>query len=79
MLEKIVRWYGLQKSEHALGEGKTMFRVVWGLDLEGVVAKRIGDTYSPKTKWFKSLNPDYSQKVDRTELFERRHDSTSVA
>jgi len=44
------------------------------LDLEGIVAKRLEDTYNPgKTKWFKILNPTYSPKVDRAELFERRY------
>jgi ATP-dependent DNA ligase len=56
-----------------LGDGNAAFRAVCGLDLEGVVAKRLGDLYGPRTKWWKILNSDYSQKVGRAELFERRY------
>jgi hypothetical protein len=38
--------------------------------LEGIVAKRMDDGYGPKTQW---LNPTYSQKEGRAELFERRY------
>jgi ATP-dependent DNA ligase len=60
LLEKVVRRYGLQKSEPVLGDGKAAFRAVCGLDLEGVVAKRLGDP--PRTKWWKIVNRDYLQK-----------------
>ncbi len=36
--EKIVRRYGLQKSEPVLDDGKAAFKAVCGLDLEGIVA-----------------------------------------
>jgi bifunctional non-homologous end joining protein LigD len=72
-LEKVVRRYGLQKSEPVLGDGKAAFRAVCGLDLEGVVAKRLGDSYGPRTKWWKILNRAYSQKKGRAQLFERRY------
>jgi hypothetical protein len=42
LLEKVVRRYGMQGSEHVLGHGKAAFRAVSGLDLEGIVAKRCG-------------------------------------
>ena len=73
LLEKVVRRYGLQRSEPVLGDGRAAFRAVCGLDLEGVVAKRLGDSYGPRTKWWKILNRDYSQKVGRAELFEQRY------
>jgi ATP-dependent DNA ligase len=38
-------------------------------DLEGVVAKRLGDPYDPRAKWLKIKNPDYSQKEGRGDLF----------
>jgi ATP-dependent DNA ligase len=41
--------------------------------LEGIVAKRMSDTYSRQTKWWKIPNPEYSQKKGRAELFERRY------
>ncbi len=31
--------------------------LVCRLDLEGVVAKKMEDSYGPKTKWLKILNP----------------------
>jgi len=73
LLEKVVRRYGMQKSEPVLGDGKAAFRAVCGLDLEGIIAKRLADAYEPgRTKWWKVLNPEYSQKAGRAELFERR-------
>ena len=72
LLEKVVRRHRMQKSEPVLGEGIAAFRAVCGLDLEGIVAKRLADSYAPRTKWWKILNQNYSQKVGRAELFERR-------
>jgi bifunctional non-homologous end joining protein LigD len=71
LLEKVVRRYGMQKSEPVLGDGKAAFKAVCGLDLEGIVAKRLADAYASGTKWWKILNRSYSQKVDRAELFQR--------
>jgi ATP-dependent DNA ligase len=73
LLEKIVRRHRLQKSEPVLGEGKAAFQAVCDLDLEGIVAKRLGDAYGPRTKWWKIVNPTYTQKKGRAELFERRY------
>ncbi len=73
LLEKVVRRHGMQKSEPVLGDGRAAFRAVCGLDLEGLVARRLGDSYGPRTRWWKILNRDYSQKAGRAELFERRH------
>ncbi len=73
-LTQIVRRYRLQKLDWVIGEGKAAFQAVQSLDLEGIVAKRMTDAYEPgKTRWWKVLNPHYSQKVGRSELFERRH------
>jgi ATP-dependent DNA ligase len=54
-------------------EGRPLFNAVCRLDLEGIVAKRMDDGYGPKAQWFKILNPTYSQKEGRAELFERRY------
>lgn len=40
-------------------------------DLEGVVAKRVGDPYTPETLWVKVRNRSYSQMDGRHELFDR--------
>src|SRR6266700_7350213 len=47
LLEKVVRRYGMQKSEPVLGDGRAAFRATCGLDLEGIVAKRLADAYEP--------------------------------
>jgi bifunctional non-homologous end joining protein LigD len=52
--------------------GLSLFEAVRRLDLEGIVAKRKADPYGPATPWYKVLNPHYSQKEGRGELFERR-------
>ena len=38
-------------------------------DLEGIVAKRLDDSYDPRVRWLKIKNPDYSQKEGRGNLF----------
>jgi bifunctional non-homologous end joining protein LigD len=73
LLGKIVRRYGLQKCDPVLGEGKAAFKAACDLDLEGIIAKRVADPYSHRTKWWKIPNPMYSQKEGRSELFERRY------
>ena len=74
ILANVVRRYRLQESEPVLGEGKAAFKAVRDLDLEGIIAKRLADPYdADRTKWWKILNPVYSQKEGRAELFERRY------
>src|SRR5205823_12647971 len=73
LLDKVVRRHRMQRSELVLGDGKAAFRAVCGLDLEGVVAKRPADPYEPgRTRWWKILNGDYSQKERRGDYFRRR-------
>ena len=42
-------------------------------DLEGIVAKQREGRYDEDepTRWWKIMNPEYSQARDRAELFER--------
>ena len=56
------------------GRGRELFELMCAHDLEGIVAKRLGDPYDPRAKWLKIKNPDYSQKDGRGDLFngERR-------
>jgi ATP-dependent DNA ligase len=74
ILDKIVRRYGLEKTEPFIGEGRPLFNAVCRLDLEGIIAKRMEDCYGSKTQWFKTLNPKYTQKENRHELFEKRYE-----
>ena len=49
-----------------------LFEVVSELDLEGVVAKRRDEAYTPSTRWIKVKNRQYSQAIGRWRFFEGR-------
>jgi hypothetical protein len=52
----------------------SLFQRVCDRDLEGIVAKQKSAPYVESredTTWIKVLNPKYSQRVGREELFER--------
>ena len=51
------------------GRGCELFELIQTHYLEGIVAKRVGDQYEPRTKWLKVRNPDYSQQEGREDLF----------
>ena len=53
--------------------GRELYDAAQRLDLEGIVAKRKADPYSPQTVWYKVKNPAYTQADGRGDLFERRH------
>ena len=74
VLDRIAEQHQIQISELFFGCGKTLFTAVCFHDLEGIIAKRLDDPYElARTKWWKILNPEYSQKEGRAELFERRY------
>jgi len=54
------------------GRGCELFELMCTHDLEGIVAKRLSDSYGPRTRWLKIKNPGYSQAEGRSELFNRR-------
>jgi bifunctional non-homologous end joining protein LigD len=54
------------------GRGWDLFRAVERLDLEGIVAKRLADPYTPDTVWRKVRNGAYTQTEGRRDLFHRR-------
>jgi ATP-dependent DNA ligase len=56
---------------HVPGRGRDLFAAVQRLDLEGVVAKRAVDPYTPDTLWRKVRNGEYTQMPGRGELFHR--------
>ena len=60
--------------DHIDGRGTDFYRLACERDLEGIVAKWRRGTYQSDgaTSWLKIKNPDYSQAVDRHELFEKR-------
>jgi bifunctional non-homologous end joining protein LigD len=49
-----------------------LFELVKAQDIEGLVVKRKDGKYRPETKWFKVLNPGYSQKAGRADLFQKK-------
>jgi len=53
------------------GRGRELFELMREHDLEGIVAKRLDDSYDPRIRWLKIKNPDYSQKEGRGDLFNR--------
>ena len=50
-------------------QGKALFRIVCGRDLEVIVAKKMDSSYS-KRGWLKIKNPKYSQSHGRKEMLE---------
>lgn len=61
------------------GRGVAFFRVARAHDLEGVVAKWKGGSYTsgPRTSWLKIRNPHYSQWESRRDMFEARRDNAT--
>ena len=53
------------------GTGHKLFELMCAHDLEGVVAKRLGDAYGSRARWLKIKNRTYSQNDGRRELFDR--------
>jgi len=49
-----------------------LFELVKKGDLEGLVVKRKDANYSQQTRWYKVLNPTYTQKTGRQEFFQRQ-------
>jgi hypothetical protein len=51
------------------GRGRDLLAAVERLDLEGIVAKRLRDPYTPDVEWRKIRNGAYTQMEGRGELF----------
>jgi ATP-dependent DNA ligase len=52
------------------GTGHKLFELMRAHDLEGIVAKRLKDSYGSRVRWLKIKNPGYSQNEGRRELFD---------
>jgi bifunctional non-homologous end joining protein LigD len=57
--------------QHFEAPGAKVLKQVCAMDLEGIVAKKESAPYGG-TGWVKILNPKYSQKQSRAELFKRK-------
>ena len=59
----------LPETLSVVGRGCELFELMCAHDLEGIVAKRLGDPYDQRTRWLKIKNHNYSQQEGRSELF----------
>jgi bifunctional non-homologous end joining protein LigD len=60
-------------ASHVEGSGVDLYRLVCEKDLEGIVCKHKLSAYgSDELPWIKVLNPNYSQREGRRELFEKK-------
>jgi len=60
--------------DHTRGAGTDLYQLACRFDLEGIVAKRadrLYDDHATTATWIQIVNPGYSQKVGRGELFTR--------
>jgi len=72
----------LKYADHINANGTALFQRVCKLDLDGIVAKQKFAPYiysREETTWVKILNPTYSQREGREELFERDRHKEPVA
>jgi bifunctional non-homologous end joining protein LigD len=72
-LQKLLKGHaGLLYAKHIEAKGTALFEAICAKDLEGIVAKhRDGPYTSAPMSWFKVLNPTYSQKRGRREMFDK--------
>jgi bifunctional non-homologous end joining protein LigD len=63
--------HALLYAQHFESPGAKVLRQVCAMDLEGIVAKRKSAPYGG-TGWLKVLNPNYSQRRGRAELFKKK-------
>ncbi|PYU20844.1 MAG: hypothetical protein DMG30_19640 [Acidobacteria bacterium] len=75
LLVRTSRNPSLLYADHLEGHGVKFFSAVCQRDCEGIVAKHKLATYGVPgpAAWFKVLNPAYSQKRGRREMFEKFH------
>lgn len=77
ILEKLLPSIGkdILVAQYLVGTGIGLFQAVCERDCEGIVAKWAPSPYGElrgKSPWLKVLNPNYSQREGRHELFEKR-------
>jgi len=71
-LRRVVRGRtGFLYAEHVPTTGKDLYQVICREDLEGIVAKhKLSPYVTSQPSWFKVLNPNYTQKRGRREMFD---------
>ena len=71
----------LKYADHVDGSGTALYLRICDFDLEGIVAKLRSAPYvsdRESSTWIKVLNPEYSQREGREELFERDRHAEAV-
>jgi len=59
----------IKETLYVPARGRDLFDAVLRHGLEGIMAQRAADAYTPSAKWLKIKNPRYSQAEGRRELF----------
>jgi bifunctional non-homologous end joining protein LigD len=79
-LRRLIRGHErLLFADQIQGSGIELFQAICARDLAGIVAKhRLGPYEVVPVTWFKVLNPDYTQKRGRREMFEKFHERVPV-
>jgi ATP-dependent DNA ligase len=81
ILRRVVHGHdGILYAAHIERRGVDLYRAICQKDLEGIVAKHRNAPYvTRRATWFKVLNPDYTQKRGRKEMFEGFRDSPDAS
>jgi ATP-dependent DNA ligase len=80
ILRKIIRGHDrILYAAHVERRGLKLFEAVCQKDCEGIVAKhRLAPYVGKPQTWFKILNPEYTQKRGRKEMFDKFHEREHV-
>ncbi|MDB5259045.1 MAG: ATP-dependent ligase LigD phosphoesterase module / ATP-dependent ligase LigD polymerase [Candidatus Taylorbacteria bacterium] len=73
LLRRVVRkrardYAHIREAFSVRGKGCKLFALTLKHDLEGMVAKRLDGTYSRRTRWYKTRNPQYTQDATRPRM-----------
>jgi bifunctional non-homologous end joining protein LigD len=72
---KLSKIPALLYADHVERIGTSFFKAICDRDCEGIVGKHRDGRYSTApNSWVKVLNPDYTQKRERREMFDRFHE-----
>jgi ATP-dependent DNA ligase len=67
-------------ASHMESQGIRLFQAICEQDCEGIVGKYKRGTYTAApTSWVKILNPNYSQKRERREMFQNFRERSAAA
>jgi bifunctional non-homologous end joining protein LigD len=71
---------GLLFAEQIQGSGIELFQAICARDIEGIICKhRLGPYEARPVTWFKILNPGYTQKRGRKEMFDKFYERRAAS